>query len=150
MENKEAYRIIAKHTFVARRSYAGDATLIILLIPLRTQKEKRKSILGLELCLYAESKPPLSRRFIPSNHEKGAFTMDHFPIITKEIQTNFEACVKKTWSRHWTTGCALSAISGGRALQLWMTCVLASRGISPRARPLSWSVCAIFAQAVHR
>lgn len=48
-----------------------------------------------ELCLYAESKPPLSRRFIPSNHEKGAFTMDHFPIITKEIQTNFEACVKK-------------------------------------------------------
>jgi len=21
--------------------------------------------------------------------------MDHFPIITKEIQTNFEACVKK-------------------------------------------------------
>lgn len=40
MENKEAYRIIAKHTFVARRSYAGDATLIIFADTLEDAERK--------------------------------------------------------------------------------------------------------------
>lgn len=46
MENKEAYRIIAKHTFVARRSYAGDATLIIFADTLEDAERKAQEYFG--------------------------------------------------------------------------------------------------------
>ena len=46
MENKEAYRIIAKHPFVARRSYAGDATLIIFADTLEDAERKAQEYFG--------------------------------------------------------------------------------------------------------